>query len=155
MREEPTIRLTRQFTFEAAHALSDYDGACRNIHGHSYSLFVTVRGKPLNQPGHPRNGMLIDFSMLKEIVTSLITDKFDHALLVDASSEIGKACIKDKAFGKVIALPYQPTCENMVSDFASSLQKALPEGVELYSLKLHETASSYAEWYAGDQNRKL
>ncbi len=155
MPEEQTIRLTRKFTFEAAHALADYDGACRNIHGHSYSLYVTVRGRPLNEPGNPKHGMLIDFSLLKEIVNSVIIDQFDHALLINDTSSLWQTLMKEEAFGKLIALPYQPTCENMISDFASRLKKALPAGVELFSLKLNETSASYAEWFAGDQKRKL
>jgi 6-pyruvoyltetrahydropterin/6-carboxytetrahydropterin synthase len=48
---------------------------------------------------------------------------------------------------------YQPTCENMLSDFAERLLESLPDEVELYSLRLHETASSYAEWFAEDNFR--
>ena len=43
-----TIRITKQFTFEAGHALYGYDGKCKNLHGHSYKLYVTVTGKPIS-----------------------------------------------------------------------------------------------------------
>ena len=55
-----------------------------------------------------------------------------------------------EGFGNVVLVDYQPTCENMLSDFAERLLEALPDEVELYSLRLHETASSYAEWFAED-----
>jgi len=55
-----------------------------------------------------------------------------------------------KMFGKLTAVPYQPTCENMIHDFAGRIRNTLPEGVALFSLRLHETASSYAEWFAED-----
>ena len=58
------IRVTKEFSFEMAHALTNYDGPCRNIHGHSYRLFVTVSGIPSDDPRDPRNGMVIDFSEL-------------------------------------------------------------------------------------------
>ena len=56
------IRVTKEFTFEAAHALYNYDGQCSNIHGHSYRLFVTVKGSPVSDINHPKNGMVMDFS---------------------------------------------------------------------------------------------
>ena len=58
----PTLRLTKEFRFEGAHALTGYDGKCRHIHGHSYILYVTVKGTPSNPEGTPKSGMLIDFT---------------------------------------------------------------------------------------------
>ena len=74
--------LTKIFHFEAAHALNGYDGKCRNIHGHSYELRVTVKGMPLNEPGNPKNGMVIDFHDLKQIVNQEVVDKLDHAFII-------------------------------------------------------------------------
>ena len=53
-------------------------------------------------------------------------------------------------YQNIVMVDYQPTCENLLSDFAERLLEALPDEVELYSLRLHETASSYAEWFAED-----
>ena len=58
------IRLTKEFSFEAAHALEGYDGPCREIHGHSYRLFVTVKGVPERNPAHPKCGMVMGFGVL-------------------------------------------------------------------------------------------
>ncbi len=55
------IRVTTEFTFEMAHVLKDYDGPCRNVHGHSYRLFVTVSGIPVNEQGNPKSGMVDRF----------------------------------------------------------------------------------------------
>jgi len=62
------IRITKQFTFETAHALYGYDGKCRNIHGHSYKLDVTVIGEPITDMDNVKCGMVIDFGDLKHIV---------------------------------------------------------------------------------------
>ena len=143
-----TIRITKEFSYEGAHALYNYDGKCKYIHGHSYKLFVTVKGEPLNDPSNCKNGMLLDFKELKSIVNEAIIDKFDHALILrnDAplATEIGLE------YKNVVLVDFQPTCENMIAYFASVIKERLPENVELYSLKLHETASSYIEWYASD-----
>lgn len=144
------IRITKLFNFEMAHALKDYDGPCRNIHGHSYELFVTVIGEPINNNESPKNGMLIDFGDLKRIVRSNIIDQLDHALLLN--SDTPEHLINDlkKGFVNVTLVNYQPTSENMLIDFSERLQNVLPQHIRLHSLKLRETVTSFAEWYASD-----
>lgn len=143
------IRLTKEFHFELAHALEGYDGACRNIHGHSYILFVTVIGSPISSVSNPKLGMIMDFGDLKGIVNSTIISRFDHALLLNQSSSMLKT-LRSESFGKVESLPFQPTCENLLPYFAEIISERLPEGVKLHHLKLNETATSFAEWYATD-----
>ena len=76
------IRLTKEFSFEAAHALEGYDGACREIHGHSYRLFVTVKGRPSECADDPKCGMVTDFGVLKRIVNEQIVSRMDHAFVL-------------------------------------------------------------------------
>ena len=76
------IRLTKEFSFEMAHTLDGYDGPCREIHGHSYRLFVTVKGRPKDDPSNPKYGMVIDFGDLKRIVAEQIVGRYDHALVM-------------------------------------------------------------------------
>ena len=145
------IRLTKEFSFEMAHALEHYDGACRHVHGHSYRFFVTVAGEPLQDANDPKCGMVLDFKVLKEIVTRRIIDRFDHAFVVrrsDANEQV--YAVMEEAFGKVERVDYQPTCENLIADFARIIASELPARVRLHHLKLHETATSFAEWYAED-----
>lgn len=146
------IRLTKEFSFEAAHALGGYDGPCREIHGHSYRLFVTIKGEPSTDPMNPKQGMVMDFGVLKKIVNEEIISCFDHALVLRSTADEGLRRVLAEQFDNVVTVEYQPTCENMLDDFAHRLMKRLPEGVTLHSLRLHETASSYAEWYAEDNN---
>ena len=146
------IRLTKEFSFEAAHALGGYDGPCREIHGHSYRLFVTIKGEPSTDPMNPKQGMVMDFGVLKKIVNEEIISRFDHALVLRSTADEGLRRVLLEQFDNVVTVEYQPTCENMLDDFAHRLMKRLPEGVTLHSLRLHETASSYAEWYAEDNN---
>ena len=80
-----TIRLTKEFSFEAAHALEGYDGACREIHGHSYRLFVTVKGRPCADESHPKCGMVMDFGDLKRIVGEEVVSRLDHAFVLRRS----------------------------------------------------------------------
>tara|TARA_B100001142_G_scaffold290375_1_gene307786 strand:- start:7019 stop:7423 length:405 start_codon:yes stop_codon:yes gene_type:complete len=131
-----------------AHALHAYDGLCANIHGHSYRLLVTVRGNIKEEKGSPKNGMVLDFSVLKEIVKPMIIEKYDHSLVLNANSP--HRDINLSAFEKVYFLPYQPTSENLVTDFALQIKEKLPESIELYKVVLSETATSFAEWNTDD-----
>ena len=144
------IRLTKIFNFEMAHALYGYDGPCKNIHGHSYSLEVTIAGEPLNDPSHPKHGMVMDFSDLKAIVKEQIVDRLDHALLLNGNSPHRNIPQLDANFEKVVFVDYQPTSENMVVDFSQRIIRRLPQNIQLFSLKLQETESSFAEWFASD-----
>lgn len=133
-----------------AHALKGYDGPCKNIHGHSYELFVTVKGTPINDGTSSNNGMVIDFKLLKNIVREYIIDDYDHALVLHKESA---ALIKDDSkelYGKLLAVDFQPTSENMLIHFAAILKNKLPSDIILYSLLLRETVTSFAEWYVGD-----
>ena len=138
--------LTKIFHFEAAHALAGYDGKCRNIHGHSYELRVTVKGMPLNEPGNPKNGMVIDFHDLKQIVNQEIVEKLDHSFIIGNNMPKAFVEITKKNFDKVVELPYQPTTENMLADFAERIKKRLSQHIELYSVTLQETRDNIAEW---------
>ncbi|MFT4832729.1 MAG: 6-pyruvoyltetrahydropterin/6-carboxytetrahydropterin synthase [Psychroserpens sp.] len=145
------IRITKQFSFETGHALFGYDGKCRNVHGHSYKLSVTVIGKPITDTSHVKLGMVIDFSDLKKIVKEEIVDQFDHATVFNKNTphiELAKELMARDH--NVILAEYQPTSENMVLDFADKIKIRLPKNIQLHSLKLQETDSSFAEWYASD-----
>ena len=131
-----------------AHALFGYDGLCKNIHGHSYRLWVTIIGEVLEEENHVKNGMVLDFSLLKKIVKPEIVDKYDHSLVLNANSP--HANIDFSAFEKVFLLPYQPTSENLVYDFVQVIKEKLPKNVSLHKVILSETANSYAEWCADD-----
>lgn len=146
------ISITKRFEFETGHALYGYDGKCRNVHGHSYKLFVTVIGSPIQDPNHTKYGMVIDFKDLKQIVETEIVDKFDHATVFNKNTphvELAKV-LADRGH-HVLLVDYQPTSEMMILDFARIIKTKLPEDIELKSLRLQETASSYAEWNA-DEN---
>lgn len=145
------IRITKQFTFETGHALYGYDGKCKNVHGHSYKLSVTVIGQPITDETNVKFGMVIDFGDLKKIVKSEIVDVFDHATVFNKNTPHVELANELKERGHhVILVDYQPTSENMVIDFAARIKRLLPGQVKLYSLRLQETESSFAEWYQND-----
>ena len=77
------IRVTKEFNFEIAHALWNYDGPCANIHGHSDKMFVTIIGEPITNDKNPKNGMVIDFGDLKRKLKQEIINPLDHAMILN------------------------------------------------------------------------
>ncbi len=143
------VRLTKQFDFEAAHALDGYHGKCKDIHGHSYQLNVTIIGEPCQDPSDTTLGMVMDFADLKKIVKNNIINQFDHWLILKSDSRFAGL---DKINERIRYVDYQPTCENMLLEMVQILLEHLPENVRLHNVFLRETARSYAEWFASDQD---
>lgn len=146
-----TIRITKQFSFETGHALYGYDGKCKNVHGHSYKLSVTVSGKPISDNTNVKFGMVIDFGDLKKIVKEEIVDVFDHATVFNKNTPHVELATELKNRGHhIILVDYQPTSEMMVIDFAKKIKDRLPSTIHLHSIKLQETDTSFAEWFASE-----
>jgi 6-pyruvoyltetrahydropterin/6-carboxytetrahydropterin synthase len=142
------IRITKQFDFEAAHALEGYYGKCKDIHGHSYHLKVTVLGKVHLGADKVEESMVMDFTDLKKIIKGEVIDLFDHKLVLKDDSRFRGI---EKNNERVLYVAYQPTCENMLLDIVMRIKDKMPEGVTLFSAFLRETPRSYAEWFASDQ----
>ena len=146
----PKVRVTKKFHFEMAHALYEYDGICRNIHGHTYHLEVTLIGEIQKESGHPKDGMVMDFSILKALVVDKIVCVFDHALVVNSLFPQDHIEAFKKASERIIVVDFQPTTENLIVHFSEILQQAVPSNVSLFSMRLYETENSFAEWFASD-----
>ena len=142
------VRLTKQFDFEAAHALDGYHGKCKDIHGHSYHLNVTVIGEPCEDTSDTTLGMVMDFADLKTIVKENVIDQFDHWLILKRDSRFAGLEVTNE---RIRYVDYQPTCENMLLEIVDTIRKKLPKTIQLHNVFLRETARSYAEWYAADQ----
>lgn len=144
------VRVTKEFKFEMGHSLLGYDGVCKHAHGHSYILFVTVKGKPIADTTNTKLGMVLDFGDLSSIVNEYIVDVYDHSLAVNKDLPEDAFSTKYEMFQNVHRMDFQPTCENFVIHFAEILKAHLPASVHLHSIKLHETAKAFAEWFADD-----
>src|SRR5690606_20967671 len=109
-----------------------YEGKCKNIHGHSYELKVTLIGKVKNGSLDSDEGMLIDFGVLKEIVSRKIIKPFDHALVLNDRMDIDNKL--GEGFEHLFFVPFQPTCENLLAHFAELIISELPDGCSLHHL---------------------
>lgn len=140
------IKITKQFSFEMAHALRNYDGLCRNIHGHSYKMDITLAGQPLHDENSPKNGMVMDFGDLKRLVNEEVISLLDHALVLNSKTDAQLVEVLKQNYEKIVTVDFQPTTENLLEFIAGKIQSRLPETVTLTCVRLRETDTSYAEW---------
>lgn len=127
-----------------AHAIHGYAGACKNIHGHSYELHVTVTSANDSNDFIPSPGFVIDFKEIKKLVNTTLTELFDHKLI------LSRAFIDDHpsflSQENLVIWDFEPSAENMLLHIKQIMCKKLPPELKLVHLKLYETKDSYAEW---------
>lgn len=142
------IRLTKIFHFEMAHAIHGYLGACKNIHGHSYELHVTLGTSIIQKKYIPSPGFIIDFKQIKNLVYSCIIEKFDHHLLLSEDYIAQHHAIR--GYENLIVWEIEPSAENILIYMQQVIQEKLPIDIKLVHLKLFETKDSFAEWLIDD-----
>ena len=143
------LTATKEFTFDCAHRLMGHNGLCRNVHGHTYRLQVTIRY--LNEKedqtlrGGSSDGMVMDFKFLKGIVTQHIISEYDHAYVCETVEEDVVAALLNEMRMRVVEMGRRPTAENMALHFAEILRGELPLFTHLVSVRVWETPTSFAE----------
>lgn len=136
------ITVTKTVKFDAAHILTNHQGLCKNLHGHTYRVDVSVT----QEAGDTRD-MVIDFKDLKKIATETICDRFDHAFIYNTESVGEKeiAAVVEKHGMRTVAIPFRSTAENLARLFFGDLKARVPG---LVAVKVWETAESCAEFKA-------
>lgn len=138
------IQVTKIFRFEMAHAIDGYQGPCKNIHGHTYILHVTITRKNTDDQYVPSPGFVFDFKELKKIVKESVIKKLDHSLVLSS------AFLKNQpAFAvaeNIQIWEVEPSAENILIYIKNTIENILPAEISIENLKLYETSDSYAEW---------
>ena len=134
------ITVTKTVRFDAAHVLTNHRGLCKNLHGHTYRVDVSV-----TQPEGDSSDMVIDFKDLKRIATEVVCERFDHAFIYNTESpgECEIAAVVEKNGMRVAPIPFRSTAENLAKLFFDELKARIPG---LVAVKVWETADSCAEY---------
>ena len=134
------ITVTKTVKFDAAHILTNHGGLCKNLHGHTYRVDVSV-----TQPECDTKDMVIDFKDLKRLATEAICDRFDHAFIYNTGStgECEIAAVVERNGMRTVAIPFRSTAENLARHFFETLA---PLVAGLSSVRVWETADSCAEY---------
>ena len=133
------ITVTKTIRFDAAHVLTNHQGLCKNLHGHTYRVDVSV-----TQAEGDASDMVIDFKDLKRIATEVICERFDHAFVYNTESEGEReiAAVVERYGMRTVAIPFRSTAENLAKLFYGELKVRIPG---LSAVKVWETADSSAE----------
>ena len=134
------ITVTKTVKFDAAHVLTNHQGLCKNLHGHTYRVDVSVA-----QAEDDGRDMVIDFKDLKTIANEVICDRFDHAFIYNTESAGEKeiAAVVEKNGMRTVAIPFRSTAENLAKMFYNELKSRVPG---LSAVKVWETVDSCAEF---------
>ena len=132
--------VTKTGRFDAAHILTNHTGLCKNLHGHTYRVDVSV-----SQRDGADGDMVIDFKDLKRIASEVVCERFDHAFIYNTESagEREIAAVVEKNGMRTVAIPFRSTAENLARMFFGELKARIPG---LSAVKVWETADSCAEY---------
>ena len=130
--------VTKTVKFDAAHVLTDHEGRCRNLHGHTYRVDVSVS----TEAG---GDMVVDFKELKAIANEVVCGRFDHSFIYNTGSagESEIAAVVERLGMRTVAIPFRSTVENLAKMFYNELKAKAPG---LSSVKVWETADNCAEY---------
>lgn len=139
-RIHPFMKIAKEFRWEMGHRLPNHDGACRNLHGHSYRMVVEVEGEV-----NPETGMVIDFADISAKVKPLVAE-LDHAFLCQEDDVEVRELLESLNLKRIL-IPVPSTVENICGLFVERLTSAFAaeSEVQAFTVRIWETASSVAE----------
>lgn len=143
------LTITRKLEFDAGHRIPDHKSQCRNLHGHRYTLEITLTGAVIDEEGRSDNGMIMDFSDIKTLAKRHLVDVWDHAFLVYEKDLAVRDFLATLPNHKTVVITRIPTVENLAQTAFDLLQAAFEDhfgtGLRLQRLVLHETPNCWAE----------
>ena len=143
------ITITRKLEFDAGHRIPDHKSQCRNLHGHRYTLEITLLGEVIEEEGSSDNGMIMDFSDVKALAKAHLVDIWDHAFLVNAKDSAVRNFLATIPDHKTVVIDKIPTVENLARTAFDTLRSVYQDrygtGLRLQKLVLHETPNCWAE----------
>lgn len=148
------LTITRKLEFDAGHRIPDHKSQCRNLHGHRYTLEITLTGDIIQEEGSSDNGMIMDFSDVKALAKQHLVDVWDHAFLAYAKDTAVREFLESIPGHKTVIIDSIPTVENLARTAFNILRAAYKDrygtGLHLHKVVLHETPNCWAEIVADD-----
>jgi len=143
------LTITRKLEFDAGHRIPNHASQCRNLHGHRYSLHIMLAGKVIEREGGAENGMILDFSEVKELAERYLVSRWDHAFLVYEKDEAVRHFLDSLPNHKTVVLDRVPTVENLAQIAFDTLKEVYQDrfgnGLTLHKITLYETPNCWAE----------
>ena len=144
------IEIQKEFHFHAGHRLMRHKGLCASLHGHTYKVQVVVTG-PRTLADYGDSGMVVDFSVLKDLYRAHVHEYLDHSTMLERGdpliAAIHHAASTDLTLvksQKLVVLPFAPTAEMLSACMYHNFHQHLPPELDLVSVTVYETPTSYA-----------
>ena len=132
------MKIAKEFYWEMGHRLPDHFGLCKNIHGHSYKMILTVEGQMNEQQ------MVIDYYDLEKIINPIIME-FDHSFMVNKNDKIVIEFL-NQINSKKVEVDFDATVENICLFVLNKIKDApLPKNIRAITVRVYETKFDYAE----------
>jgi len=141
--------ITRRLEFDAGHRIPDHKSQCRHLHGHRYTLEITLSGKVIDKSGDAANGMVMDFSQVKDLAKQHLVDAWDHAFLAFAGDKAIVDFLTSLPDHKTVILDRVPTAENLAQIAFECLDTVYRDTygnqLQLHQVRLYETPNCWAD----------
>ena len=143
------MQITTRLEFDAGHRIPSHKSQCRNLHGHRYTLEITLSGDIITQDNVSETGMVMDFSDVKRIARESVVDVWDHAFLVYFDDKVVLDFLNSLPNHKTVIFPTVPTAENMAAEAFKILnyqyKDTFGNHLKLERVRLYETPNSWAD----------
>jgi len=143
------MRITRRLEFDAGHRIPDHASQCRHLHGHRYTIEITLEGEVIDAPGCAANGMVMDFGEIKRIAWEKVVSQWDHAFLVWREDTPVVKFLASLPDHKTVILDMVPTAENLAATAFRILDAAYRDTcgntLRLERVRLFETPNCWAD----------
>ena len=143
------MQITTRLEFDAGHRIPNHKSQCRNLHGHRYALEITLSGDIIHQKKASEDGMVMDFSDVKNIARESVIDVWDHAFLVYKDDKTVLDFLNSLENHKTVIFPSVPTAENMAAEAFRILKNQYKDTygnhLKLERVRLFETPNSWAD----------
>jgi 6-pyruvoyltetrahydropterin/6-carboxytetrahydropterin synthase len=141
--------ITRRLEFDAGHRIPDHQSQCRHVHGHRYAIEITLAGEVIDAAGAPHNGMVMDFSQVKQVAKQHLVDAWDHAFLAFRGDTAVTAFLATLPEHKTVLLDAVPTAENLARIAFAILDPVYRDifgnQLRLQRIRIYETPNCWAD----------
>lgn len=148
------MRITRRLEFDAGHRIPYHDSQCRHLHGHRYAIEVTVSGNIITAERNREQGMVADFSDLKQLVHATIVEPWDHAFLAYAEDRVLVDFLATLPAHRTVLFDAPPTAEHLAAVALKRLTDACERTyggrVRVAQVRIYETPNCWADALASE-----
>jgi len=145
--------ISSKLEFDAGHRIPSHNSQCRHLHGHRYAVEITLSGDIITDEGIAKQGMVMDYSEVKQIAKDALVNKWDHAFLVYSGDVQVLQFLQSIEGHKTVVLDTPPTAENLALIAFNILDNAYQDNygnhLRLEQVRLFETPNCWADAIRG------